>query len=166
MEGRDLCPRICNNPQAYCTRDRFCECFHQQTVLENPLVRVPNGKEAVECGEVCRSWTWPIAQDTDHEPFIYDEGRKNCSVEKKCPDVDTRPWTLDMPGALQVSVDALEESPDNPKKYCICVKSDRVQNKPGIRMPFNIEPPRLSKSMPCIFNYTCIAVSGTLHIVA
>lgn len=166
LEGKDFCPKMCSNPNAFCTRDKVCECFIQPHLLNDPLIRVPNGKEAVECGEVCRSWTWPLAQDIDKTPYIYDETRKECILNDTCPPIDTTPWEMNQPGALQAHVDALEERPDTAKKYCLCVKTDKVHQKPGIRMPFTLEPPRLSKSIPCIFNYTCMAVADSLHIVS
>ncbi|ODN03995.1 hypothetical protein Ocin01_02636 [Orchesella cincta] len=166
LEGKDICPKVCDNPQAYCTKDKYCECFIQPNLLNNPMIRVPNGKEMEECGEICHSWTWPLAEDFDHQPFIYDESRRECVEKNNCPEVDTTPWALHQPGALQVQIDALEESPEDPKKYCLCAKTDDISNKPGIRFHVVMEPPRLSKTLPCISNYTCVAVAPSVHVIA
>lgn len=166
MEGRDICPTACKRKDAYCTQDKVCECFVQPNITaENALVRLPNGKEYEECGEVCRSWIWPLVEDIDHMPLIYDEGRQECFTNNSCPEVDTTPWTPDQPGALRVQIDALEQNTQSPKKYCLCSKTDSIFNKPGIRMPFNLEPPRLPKQLHCISNYTCIPVGNSMHIV-
>ncbi|CAL8112980.1 unnamed protein product [Orchesella dallaii] len=165
LEGRDICPTVCDNPKAYCTKDKYCECFIQPNLLDNPMIRIPNGKEMEECGEICHSWTWPLAEDLDHRPFIYDEARRDCVEANNCSEVDTTPWALNQPGSLQVQIDAMEESPDDPKKYCLCAKTDDISNKPGIRFHVLMEPPKLSKTLPCVANYTCVAVAHSVHVI-
>jgi hypothetical protein len=157
---------MCNTSTAYCTRDKVCQCQQQSNILANAMVRLPNGKEEVECGEVCRSWTWPLTQDSNNRGYIYDESRTICSVNNTCPEVDTTPWQLNQPGSLSAFIDTMENQAGSDKKYCLCARNDTVSNNPGIRLPFSMEPPRLPKKLPCIFNYTCIAVGESVHIVA
>lgn len=160
-----MCPKLCNTTAAYCTRDKVCECHIQSNPLSNPMIRLPDGKESVECNEVCRSWIWPLTEDINHVGYIYDESRQVCAFNNTCEEVDTKEWSLDQPGALSASIDALEQRRDGFRRFCLCVRNDTVSNKPGVRLPFTMEPPRLPRTMPCILNYTCLAVGENLHIV-
>jgi hypothetical protein len=165
---RDECPRYCNKPEAYCTKERYCHCGVVDKMLNNPMVRLGDGKEQDECGEKCRSWLWPVAEDVDNKPYIYDETLETCSATKSCPKIDTSPWKLDRPGSLSVSIDALENaSEDGNRRFCLCAKSVLPMHSPGTRFLMHLEPERfIPDKVPCAPNHVCEVVGKGIHIVA
>lgn len=133
---------------------------------QNPLIRLGNGKEQDECGEKCRSWMWPIAEDNDSSPFIYDEALATCGDTDTCPKIDTSPWKPEKAGMYSVPVDLTEKKDESLRKFCLCAKTEGIMYIPGSRTMAELNPAKWPKKLPCFKNHTCVVVGSGLHITA
>jgi len=111
---------------------------------------------------------WPLAEDTDNQPYIYDMRLKRCNTTNTCPVIDTSPWKADKPGALSESIDALEQnSNESNRRFCLCVKSSNLKSSPGTRILPRLEPERVdTRKVPCVTNHTCEVVGKGIHVIA
>lgn len=137
--------------------------------MKNPNIRIGNGKEQDECGEKCRSWMWPVTEDADMSPYIYDEALASCKETNSCPVIDTSPWKADEAGTYSVPVDALEvldAKYSGQRRFCLCAKTDITMYKPGSRFLMHSEPTRYNKNIPCFLNHTCAFVGSGIHIIS
>jgi hypothetical protein len=108
-----------------------------------------------------------MAEDTDSQPYIYDESMDSCKSTKTCPRIDHSPWKSDAPGALATFLDALEhESVESNAKYCLCAKSRVTMYQPGSRLWMGMEPKRGQKTLPCAKGHSCAVVGSSIHVVS
>lgn len=163
----DECPTYCGNPEAYCTREKYCYCGIMPNIMQNnSMIRLGNGKEQDDCGEKCRSWMWPLTEDVDASPYIYDETLATCAETDSCQKIDTSPWKPEHAGSYSIPVDALEsKSDESHRKFCLCAKTETTMYKPGARFLMHSEPSRINKKIPCFLNHTCDIVGSGIHII-
>lgn len=107
-------------------------------------------------------WMWPLAEDLDRIPLIYDEGRLNCSKTNSCPRVES-PRDSSAIGfrVEKIMNGGFEVKP--PRKFCLCSKSTTVHYKPGTRILPQLVPYK-AHGLECIGNHTCVAIGNAIHI--
>jgi hypothetical protein len=137
-------------------------------MVDKGPIRQPNGAEAEECGEVCRSWMWPVAEDSNRVPLIYDEERESCGARKDCTKVDTTPWKAPkLSGTLGRNSEMMKQiSRTRGQRYCLCSKTVSTHYKPGTRFLPRMEPERAPTELECIGTHTCKVVGNSVHIVS